>query len=100
MNYYLVNTKKEISGKEIFKLHDEKGIPFEISAMLACNAGLVIAWDEFIKIAGERGWNTKKLTERCRQACIDAGYNDEVMNKIGIKVDGLEDINQLTLVGG
>lgn len=87
MRIYKVNKNKILPGKDIFDLHQTHGITLEISAIFACQNRMIIDWTEFIQCAIDAGWKTDNLIERCRNACKDAGYNEEVMSEIGELVE-------------
>lgn len=85
---YRVSDRNLIPGREAFRIHDTHGIPLEVQAILACQEGLVIGWAEFVDWAERAGWDRNRTIRRCRQACRDAGYNDDVMSKIGTLHNG------------
>ncbi|MCK4359149.1 MAG: hypothetical protein KAW92_10500 [Candidatus Cloacimonetes bacterium] len=74
---WAVHVSRIIPGKEIFRLHDEKGFPLEMSCILANEKGMIIDWEGFIKkvMKSKNFNNIDKLIKRIKVACQDAGYN-------------------------
>jgi alanyl-tRNA synthetase len=82
VNIYKIHQSRELPGDKIFELHATHGLPFAVSAQIACDMRMTIDWIGFYECAKLAGWKTRGLLKRLRQACIDAGYNDKIMVEI------------------
>lgn len=78
--FFRVPNDRIIPGDDIFKMHDEQGIPLEESAMIARERKYCIDWYGFLKCAQKRRWNIDVLIRRIKTACRDAGYGYEFMS--------------------
>jgi hypothetical protein len=54
-------TAKFIPGCTIFKMYSERGLPPEISVMLANDSGCTVEWPSFISEARRNGWSYKRI---------------------------------------
>jgi hypothetical protein len=53
----------------------------ELTAFLAAEKGMVVDWAGFMKCAIRVGWKSESLLRRMKQATLDAGVNEEFMEK-------------------
>lgn len=62
-----------ISGKEIFRMKDEIGIPLSVSFQEIENRGAMIDWVGLIETAREHGWWDYQTYDAINEAFTDSG---------------------------
>ena len=75
--------KKQISGKDAFKLYDTYGFPFELTLEYLLEAGYSVSKDEFDKCMEEQ----KKLAKKNRKQVSSMGVQQEAL--LSLKKDSL-----------
>lgn len=70
------------SGKDIFKLHDQFGLPFETIVDLLREEGKGFNCEEWIECAVKAKWKSKKIKDTLKY-----NYVGEDFDKLEIKID-------------
>jgi alanyl-tRNA synthetase len=67
---------KLYSGRKLFRMKDEQGLPLDFALAQIIDAGLAVDWPEFIETARESKWWDFQTIDAMEHALIDAAGKD------------------------
>jgi len=61
------------SGRKLFKIKDEQGLPLDFALAMILDAGQAVDWPEFIDYASECKWWDFQIINTLEYILVDAG---------------------------